>query len=175
MAAVGRRAGTAVGALAVLVAVGLVVAAWSVLRVVEVTAAAGDAERATDSAEAAAGRAADEVAHQQALRSGAELRLGDAVRALTAADDALDLADAEHAGVVAELRAMRVRLVELRGAVAGAAGTAFANATLVGQLATCLDGLSELVNQLAVGDRRGAVATIDDIGPSCAAVGAVIA
>lgn len=157
-----------------LVAVGLLVAAWSVVQLLGLHADARAAEQRADALDAAAARTAGEVAHQHALLSDAELRLGDARRALLAADDGLDLASADHAGVVAELRATEAQLLALQEAVVGASGQAFANASLVGVLATCLDGLSELVNQLAVGDRAGAVRTVDRIGPACSAVGAAI-
>lgn len=174
MDAVGRRAGTAVAVVSTLVLVGLALGGWAVARLVEVRADAAAAERALAATEAGTEEAADDAATQQALLAAADLRLGATRRALDAADTALDAAAADHAAVVAELEATRLHLDELEAAVSGAGTEVVVNAALVGQLGTCLDGLSELVNQLAVGDRSGAVRTASNIGPSCAAVGAAL-
>ena len=170
----GRRAGLAVAVVATSLVLGLAVAGWSVAQLLAARADADAANRATADAELATEDAAEELAEQHALLAAADLRLGDARRALAAADAALDAASVDHATVVAELDAARLQLTDLQDAVSGAGAEAFINATLVGQLGTCLDGLSELVNQLAVGDRSGAVRTTSRIGPSCATVGAAL-
>ena len=153
---------------------GLAIGGWSIVQLVEARADSAAARRATASAEVAIDDAAADLAEQRSLLAAADLHLGDARRTLAAADAALVAASADHATVIGELEAVRSQLADLEIAVSGVGVQAYANASLVGQLATCLDGLSELVNQLAVGDRSGAVRTTSEIGPACAAVGAAL-
>jgi hypothetical protein len=171
---VSRRSGVALAAVVAIVLLATVVAATSVARLLEVRGDGAAAERATDRASRAEAAATEDLAIQEAQRVAAEVRLATARDALAAVDEVLDAASHDRAAVHAQLVAAREELLALQEAVTGAAGEAFANAGLVNALADCLEGVSALVNQLAVGDRGGAVRTADAVAPACAAVGAAI-
>ena len=170
-----RRARAASVVVAVLLLVATAVAVTSAGRLLSVRGDRQAADRAATTAEAAATATVDDLSAQQAFLAEAGVDLGAARAALGAADDVLDAASHDRAAVAAELAAAQQHLAELHAAVTGAEGEAFANAGLVNALAECLEGVSALVNQLAVGDRGGAVRTADAIAPACAAVGAAIA
>lgn len=170
----GPRARWASIVLVLVLAVALVVATASLAQVLRLRADTRAAARATAATELAIVASTADRTEQEAFRAAADGRLAEARHALDAADATLDAATADHAAVLGQLEGVQVQLVALQQAVAGAESEVFANAALVRLLATCLDGLSELVNQLAVGDGDGAVRTVDDIGDACAAVGAAI-
>lgn len=160
--------------LGVLVVAALAVAGWSTWQLLDARHDADVARRAAGAADAAAGEGADALVAQQAFAAQADVALADARRALAAVDDGLDAVSADHLATATELGALLDQLAALEASVAGAEGEAFASATLVDALAGCLDGVSDIVNQLSIGDHAGAVRTSEAIAPACAAVGAAI-
>lgn len=160
--------------LSVIVAATTAGLAWSGSELV----AARHAERAAlDQAAAASAVAeaeADELADRRARLLEAEAELGSTLRRLDETRALLTATVAERDRIVAELARVHAELALLQGAADGAELEAFANAVLVDALARCLDGVSELLNQVSVGDSGGAVRTLDRIGPACATVGTVL-
>ena len=119
------------------------------------------------------------VAALAAVDLGLQLAVGAAERSRDQARDEQAAAELRLATVEAELAAADDRAahdrVLARRTDERAAATSEDLTAQQAFLAECLEGVSALVNQLAVGDRNGAVRTADAIAPSCAAVGAAIA
>lgn len=132
------------------------------------------AERSADDATAIAtntgGAAAADLADRRAALLAADAERGGAEAQLTAAIEALDVAEADRQAVIAELDRLRAEVAALQSAATGTERDAQATAAQVGPLGVCLDGVSRLLNQVAVGD-PGAARTVEAIGPACAAVG----
>jgi hypothetical protein len=103
--------------------------------------------------------------------------LASAERALVATSSDRHAAGDERAGAQSAHDAAAAELDRVRAAVAAAEGQASAAQaeadraeSLTSSLATCLAGVSQLLNQLSVGDDAGAVATARRIRGACAVV-----
>lgn len=147
---------------------------WSAAQYLEATRI----ERAATDIGAVAAASAEamdaELDDRRAQLVDAELVLGAADAGLAAwLGDLTTRIDDRHA-LTGEIAALRRQLDELRGTISGTESEAAAAAALRGALATCLDGVTELLNQLSVGDDAGAAATLGRIGPACATVGTVL-
>jgi hypothetical protein len=157
--------------LAALTALGLVVAAVQFVAVLRGSADADDvaasALAATEADEASLDRLRDDLAD-------ADAELRDALAA--AAGERRDLHGrvADRDDLTDQLTAVRAQLGQLHAAISGTEVETQARAALVTALGTCLDGVTELLNQVSVGDGAGAARTVSAIGPACAAVGTVL-
>lgn len=79
-------------------------------------------------------------------------------------------ASSEHSEAAAELERIRSDADAILANVAHAAERIDADSELVPVLSLCLAGVSQLLNQLSVGDESGAVATAGAIRDACAIV-----
>lgn len=123
----------------------------------------------------AGGKAADaELQRLENQLAVAEVTLAAARDRLAAAGSSLEASTAERDALVQELEAARGDLAATRGAVTNVEVQAGANNALVTSLGTCLDGVSTLLNQVALRDNVGAGRTIQAIAPACAEVGLVL-
>jgi chromosome segregation ATPase len=84
---------------------------------------------------------------------------------------ALEEADRFRAGLAAEYERVHAELASVREVLLVADREAEVSARLVADLAGCLNGVSQFLNQLSVGDGDGALATAGRIEGPCAAVG----
>jgi hypothetical protein len=106
--------------------------------------------------------------------------LHDAERALTAAEERLDQGLDHLLGSVTERHLVRTQLAQVREELArlqeaatNAETEAWGAAAAVRALGSCLDQVSGVLNQLAVGDEAGAARAIQRLAPACDLGGAV--
>lgn len=86
----------------------------------------------------------------------------------------LEEAERFRAGLAAEYERVQAELTAVRDVLVGADREAEVTARLVADLARCLTGVSQFLNQLSVGDGDGALATAGRIDGPCAAVGVAL-
>lgn len=168
-AATRRRAAALLLGVLTLVGLGVSTVQYIDARRIERTAA-----DATAVADADTDRAAAELDDQRAELAGAELALGAAEAGLAASVRDLHARLGDRHALTAQVEGLRAHLVQLQGAITGTQSESTAAAGLAATLAACLDGVTELLNQVSVGDDAGAARTADRIGPACAAVGTVL-
>lgn len=86
----------------------------------------------------------------------------------------LEEADRFRAELAAEYERVQAELASVREVLVSADREAEVSARLVADLAGCLTGVSQFLNQLSVGDGNGALATAGRIEGPCAAVGVAL-
>ena len=155
-----RRVLAAVGVAAVLVGVALVARDWVAVHRAEQRAAA-ELRTTRDELDGARADRAASVEEVEALRVTLEAEL--ATLALRQAETATAQGNAEAAGAV---------LTDLQGQLAASSAELAAGQGRLDTLQTCLLGVAEGLNQVAVGDPRGLSVTLRDIEGVCAEAGA---
>lgn len=148
--------------------------ALSTVQYVDARRTERDAIADTADARAEAARAADELVDLRADLIDTDRSLVDAEAGLAVAVAALEQRLGARDALTVEVAALRAQLEQLHGAISGTQSEAEATAGLAATLASCLDGVTELLNQVSVGDDFGAATTAQRIGPACAAVGTVL-
>lgn len=166
-----RRRRVAATVLGALTAVGLLVAAVQFVATWRGSSAArNDAVAALDRVDAAA----PALASLRADLDDADEVLRSTLGEVTERRRDLHGRVADRDGLAEQLTAVRAQLTELQTAITGTEVETQSRAALVTALGTCLDGVTELLNQVSVGDGAGAYRTATAIGPACATVGTVL-
>lgn len=122
-----------------------------------------------------AGELEAELAAERSSLSRQRAALTDAENDLRWAEQGHVLSEAEHAAALAELEETDRLLASLEAALDGTARDTESTAALVGALGRCLDGVSEVLVQISVGDHLGAIASLVEVEDVCAAAGLVVA
>lgn len=156
-------------AVVVVVALG---AAGRQLRAIDAEAA--ELRTASSQVAGQADRLEDQLAVERSSLSRHRAALVDATNGLRWAEQGRSLSEAEHAAVLAELEETDQLLQSIEAALGDTAQTTQATAALVDALGSCLDGVSELLVQLSVGDDLGAIVTLGGVDDVCHAVGLVL-
>jgi hypothetical protein len=138
---------------------------------------ASEADRVGAEGRTTEGRASalhDEWAHlmDEVDRAQAVLTTANRDRDTSAAELASTSAERESALVAVDQ--LRQELAGVHDAAAQARSEARQGAALADALSTCLIGVSQLLNQLSVGDDGGAAATARRIGEPCSIVGVAV-
>lgn len=104
----------------------------------------------------------------------ARVELRAALDGRAGAEVALADADGFRAELSAEYERVQAELVSVREVLVGADREAEVSARLMADLAGCLTGVSQFLNQLSVGDGLGALGTAGRIEEPCAVVGVAL-
>lgn len=139
-----------------------------------IDAEAAELRTATSQVAGQADRLDEELAAARSSLSRQRVALVDAENGLRWAEQGSAVSEAEHAAVVAELEEAERLLQSIEAALGDTAQSARATTALVDALGSCLDGVSELLVQLSVGDQLGAIVTLGGVDDVCDAVGLVL-
>jgi hypothetical protein len=131
--------------------------------------------------------ARDTASAHEAVIAAEQEALPRRITALHEAEGALDAAEARLGNALdglfdgigerhitrTELAAVRAELDRVLAAATAAEADAWGAAAAVAALGSCLDQVSAILNQVAVGDTAGAARAIERLAPSCDLAGAV--
>jgi hypothetical protein len=79
----------------------------------------------------------------------------------------LGVTKGQISGSAAALRQDVAQLTAAQGALAGAKATVWDQASVIGDLQTCVGGVEQALNALAVADQQRAIGALDEVSSSC--------
>jgi hypothetical protein len=134
-------------------------------------AEAADVDDRTLAFEADVRRRVVELAGAQAALDDARRVLAEDARASSLAADARAHAIADRDAALGELARLQAEVERLFGEILVARQWVDINLLTIAGLDTCLEGVSHFLNQVSVGDTRGAVATAQAAAGTCESAG----